>query len=345
MIRSVDFTKHSFDVIAVASIETEGGSHTQDRELQDHLSNVGYQFHGRIMRTLWFVRNGFQGAHCSGSHWQQQEARLHAKQSLLATESQSQMDESLALFALARLEQLYIVEWALYHLALGVDKIYIYDNEDLPTYHLLFPLHPQVVVIHIRASLQPQAAVLEHFLAIHKSQHTWACHVDIDEFLNLRPASGFGSIKDLLLFHIPVRANPALSFPAITRWHPCPLVSSSCTLATNPRVAHELSPLQSRPLRRDSLGNIVAALPLAPAMYDSDQQVYYVDQPVTARFTHFISDANATAERDGLPFSILRTFVKVIFLCKYVASFEGPHVVVFTSEKFVGAIPVIHRGR
>ena len=204
MIRSLDFQEHSADVIAVASYEAEGGSHERDRELQDHLADGGYRFHGRIMRTLWFVRHGFEGVQAPGSEWQQQEARLHAKRTFMETEPLLHTDESLALFALAREEQVYIVEWVLYHLALGVDSIYIYDNEDLPTYHLLFPLHPQVVVIHVHAAHLPQVAILEHFLAVHKSRHSWACHIDVDEFLNFRPASGFLGIKDLLQFHIPV---------------------------------------------------------------------------------------------------------------------------------------------
>jgi hypothetical protein len=36
----------------------------------------------------------------------------------------------------------------LYHLFIGVDMIYLYDNEDEPTYHRLFSCNPRVRVIH-----------------------------------------------------------------------------------------------------------------------------------------------------------------------------------------------------
>jgi hypothetical protein len=202
---------HTFDVMAVASFETEGGGREQDIAVRDLLQAAGYRFHGRIMRTLWFVRNGFSGAQCRSAEWRQQEAALHAARSHLAPTLSLETGESFALFATAREEQRYIVEWALYHLALGVDTIYIYDNEDLPTYHLMFARHPQVVVIHVHIPFMVQVTVMEHFLATHKSRHTWAAHIDVDEFLSLRPAAGFGSIKDLLQFHIPV-SHGASSF-------------------------------------------------------------------------------------------------------------------------------------
>jgi hypothetical protein len=35
----------------------------------------------------------------------------------------------------------------LYHLFIGVDLIYLYDNEDAPTYHRMFSCNPRVKVI------------------------------------------------------------------------------------------------------------------------------------------------------------------------------------------------------
>jgi hypothetical protein len=212
VLRSLDLRAHSFDVVAVASIEAEGGSHDQDVAIQSHLHAAGYSFHGRIMRTLWFVRNGFSGAQCREAMFSRQEAALHAQRSRLSPpsipRSSSTGSESFALFALAREEHRYIVQWVLYHLALGVDTIYIYDNEDLPMYHLLFAHHPQVVVIHVHMARLVQVEMMEHFLATHSSRHTWASHIDLDEFLNVRPGSGFADIRQFLRHHIPVR-----------RWH------------------------------------------------------------------------------------------------------------------------------
>jgi hypothetical protein len=89
---------------------------------------------------------------------------------------------------------------------------------------------------------------------------------------------------------------------------------------------------QERQLRRDARGNIAAALVLPPALFDTDEPVYYVDRPVTARFTRYIVGANPAAAPRWPPGDVvsrLRTFVKVIFLCKYAAAFEGPHMVRF----------------
>ncbi len=40
----------------------------------------------------------------------------------------------------------YIEQFVLYHLFIGVDLIYLYDNEDEPTYHTMFRCNPRVKV-------------------------------------------------------------------------------------------------------------------------------------------------------------------------------------------------------
>ncbi len=207
---SMDFrpSAHTFDVIAVASMAADGAAHDEDVEMRRLLRNDGYSFHGRIMRTLWFVRDGFEGRQCppgpgaDGDQWRDQRSALKLQRTL---EHMAPAEGSLALFTVAREQQRYIEEWVLYHLALGVDVVYIYDIEDVPTYHLLFSQHPQVVVIHVRAVHNAQALVLEHFLATHKSAHTWAAYLDVHEFLNVRAHSGFSGLKQLLVHHVPVR--------------------------------------------------------------------------------------------------------------------------------------------
>ena len=61
-------------------------------------------------------------------------AQQPAAQSLPST----LVPESLVIFCIARLEAPYIEEWVLYHLHIGVDFIYIYDNEEVPTYGAMF---------------------------------------------------------------------------------------------------------------------------------------------------------------------------------------------------------------
>ena len=49
-------------------------------------------------------------------------------------------------FTVVRDEQPYIEEFVQYHLFIGVDLIYLYDNEDEPTYHAMFRCNPRVKV-------------------------------------------------------------------------------------------------------------------------------------------------------------------------------------------------------
>ena len=52
--------------------------------------------------------------------------------------------------SLAKLESNYIEEWVRYHLGLGFEHIYLYDNEDKPTYEeILKKFSKQVSVIHM----------------------------------------------------------------------------------------------------------------------------------------------------------------------------------------------------
>ncbi len=223
----MDWGAYLLDVVAVASVVAIGGRVEQDEAVIRLMQGEGYVFHGRAMRTLWFVWDGFQASACQDPGWRAREAGLlaHPPQAqgvpassptavpihpgVPATTAAGSTAEhwrtrhTLAIFAVAGEEQRYIVEWVLYHLALGVDTIYIYDNEDEPTYHLLFAQQPQVVVIHVRVTL-PHRPVMAHFMDTYKHRHTWACHLDVDEFLNLRPGAGFRSVKDFLQHHIPV---------------------------------------------------------------------------------------------------------------------------------------------
>ena len=102
-------------------------------------------------------------------------------------------DQQLAVFCIARLEAPYIEEWVLYHLHIGVDIIYIYDNEEVPTYGALFEGNPRVVVIPfaegrdvVLQGLAPQYAAIAHFMRHLSNRHTWALHIDVDECVLLK---------------------------------------------------------------------------------------------------------------------------------------------------------------
>ena len=54
-----------------------------------------------------------------------------------------------AIVCIAKLEQDYIEEFVKYHLALGFKYIYLYDNEDEPTYQKMLQKYKEnVIVIH-----------------------------------------------------------------------------------------------------------------------------------------------------------------------------------------------------
>ena len=93
---------------------------------------------------------------------------------------------------IAKLESDYIVEFVKYHLKLGFTKIYIYDNEDIPTYeNLLYNYKDYIVVNHLPFNnycVGVQYIALAHFAEtyIPKSNITHIAHLDIDEFIVLK---------------------------------------------------------------------------------------------------------------------------------------------------------------
>jgi FkbM family methyltransferase len=102
--------------------------------------------------------------------------------------------------AIAKLEIDYIYEWVKYHLSLGFDKIYLYDNEDSPVYSDIFSKNNKVSVIHLPGnnySKPVQYHALEHFIAwiLPNKNITHVAHIDIDEFIALKKHD---SIKDFI---------------------------------------------------------------------------------------------------------------------------------------------------
>jgi predicted O-methyltransferase YrrM len=96
------------------------------------------------------------------------------------------------ILCIAKFEQDYIEEFVRYHLHLGFDKIYLYDNEDVPTYgEILRKFGDYVVVNHLPGKNYPRAPQYE---AIHRFTTTYmynldithVCHIDIDEFIVLK---------------------------------------------------------------------------------------------------------------------------------------------------------------
>ena len=97
-----------------------------------------------------------------------------------------------AIVCIAKLEGEYIEEWVKYHLALGFVHIFIYDNEDTPTYaSQLQKYKDDITVIHAPGNKYPQGPIqyliLLHFVhSFFKCDITHITHIDIDEFIVLK---------------------------------------------------------------------------------------------------------------------------------------------------------------
>ena len=93
---------------------------------------------------------------------------------------------------IAKLESDYIEEFVKYHLALGFSCIYIYDNEDIPTYKKLLENYSNFIkVVHLPGNNYHkgvQYIALDHFIEhfMYKDTITHVAHIDIDEFIILK---------------------------------------------------------------------------------------------------------------------------------------------------------------
>ena len=109
------------------------------------------------------------------------------------------------IICIAKYEQDYIEEFVRYHLHLGFDKIYLYDNEDVPTYgKLLSKFGDNVVVNHLPGKnyvRAPQYEAIQQFTNnyVYTTDITHVCHIDIDEFIVLKKHN---NIKDFIKEYI-----------------------------------------------------------------------------------------------------------------------------------------------
>jgi hypothetical protein len=99
---------------------------------------------------------------------------------------------------IAKREHDYIEEFVKYHLALGFKYIYLYDNEDTPTYYtMLEKYRDNLLVIHFPFNNYHKAVqyvVLDHFVKhiLFRTKATHVAHIDIDEFIVLKRHKNIG---------------------------------------------------------------------------------------------------------------------------------------------------------
>ena len=105
------------------------------------------------------------------------------------------------IFCIAKFEQKYIEEFVNYHIKLGFDKIYIYDNEDIPTYNTLLDKYKDNIVVIPFSGEKQQYPSLEHFIQnyINDPTITHVINIDVDEFIVLKKHK---NIKDFIKEYI-----------------------------------------------------------------------------------------------------------------------------------------------
>ena len=97
--------------------------------------------------------------------------------------------QTAAICTIALHEEPYIDEWIQYHLKLGFDHIYVYDNDPANPLNHLPQRYPQRVTVVPFPGLQRQMASYRSFVRQFRHRHTWAAFIDVDEFIVLRQHS------------------------------------------------------------------------------------------------------------------------------------------------------------
>ena len=94
----------------------------------------------------------------------------------------------IAICSMAKMENLYIEEFINHYIKLGIDQIFIYDDNDMNTERIrdiLSPLNNKYVTIYenIKSRIKNQGDAYTECYNNHKDKYDWFLMVDIDEFL------------------------------------------------------------------------------------------------------------------------------------------------------------------
>ena len=107
-------------------------------------------------------------------------------QSTMKIVMQQQLSAPIVICTVLLNEKLYVDEWILYHRAIGVDHIYIYDNNLIDTFGYLNQSYPGFVSVYHWPGKLSQIPAYEHFHSLHKTEPLWVAMIDCDEFLVFR---------------------------------------------------------------------------------------------------------------------------------------------------------------
>lgn len=97
--------------------------------------------------------------------------------------------DKLVICALAKNENAYINDWVKYHIDMGYDRIYLYDNNDPSDPYvgdcIDAAYRDRVVMVDVRGEnlRSKQAYVYNRFMRKHYEDFEWCTFIDIDEFV------------------------------------------------------------------------------------------------------------------------------------------------------------------
>lgn len=99
-------------------------------------------------------------------------------------------NNNISIVAIVKNESKYIREWIEYHLIIGVDHFYIYDNESEDNLHrILLPYINNGIVSYLFCpGSAMQTSAYNDAIARFKGSNHWMAFIDVDEFIVLRPS-------------------------------------------------------------------------------------------------------------------------------------------------------------
>jgi hypothetical protein len=105
--------------------------------------------------------------------------------------------DTISLCLIAKNEDEYLQEWIDYHILIGVERFYIYDNESqLPIRKLLKAyVNSGIVIVHEVKGTAQQLIAYQHCLDTYRESSKWMGFIDADEFIVLCKDN---NLKDLL---------------------------------------------------------------------------------------------------------------------------------------------------
>lgn len=117
----------------------------------------------------------------------------------MSIEEYMKRSEEIVICAIAKQEERYLKNWCQWHLDIGFDRIYIYDNNDLDSdeeYEKFENIFPGRVEIRRARGLKANQ-ITQYRSFCDDNIYKWVAFIDIDEFINFKEGT-YSSIREFL---------------------------------------------------------------------------------------------------------------------------------------------------